>query len=391
MTNESSRRAVAIPDFESDRALETYPSRSDSAAPVRRHCGIRNQRVISNSPFGTATFGYNPIMSRQSGDLALVVEDLVKHFRVHQRGAGVSAGVRSLFRRKYTDVRAVDGVSFSVASGEMVGFLGPNGAGKTTTLKCLSGLLYPTSGRATVLGYTPHERKTEFLRSFTLVMGQRNQLFWDLPAMETFLVNQAIYRIPESDFAASLAELVDLLGLGPYLDKPVRNLSLGERMRAELAAALLHRPAILFLDEPTLGLDVTGAAAVRSFLADYNHRTGATVLLTSHYMVDVTALARRVVVIDQGRIRFDGDLQVLAEKTAPHRIVKITLSSHVDPVKLGEYGEVEAADGLTASLRIPRHNTKEAAARLLAELPVEDIAIEEPPIEEVIRQVFAEQ
>jgi ABC-2 type transport system ATP-binding protein len=347
--------------------------------------------VISNSPFGTATFGYNLIVARQNGDAAVVVEDLVKHFRVHRREAGVAAGVKSLLRRQYADVRAVDGVSFSIGRGEMVGFLGPNGAGKTTTLKCLSGLLYPTSGTATVLGYTPHERKTEFLRSFTLVMGQRNQLFWDLPAMETFLVNQAIYRIPESDFATTLAELVDLLGLGPYLDKPVRNLSLGERMRAELAAALLHRPAILFLDEPTLGLDVTGAAAVRSFLADYNRRTGATVLLTSHYMIDVTALARRVIIIDQGHIRFDGDLQVLADKTAPHRIVKVTLSSPVDPVGLAEYGEVEATDGFTASLRVPRSDTKDVAARMLSELPVEDIAIEEPPIEEVIRQVFAKE
>lgn len=336
-------------------------------------------------------WGYNPIVARQNGDLAVEVEDLVKHFRVHRREAGVAAGMKSLLRRKYADVRAVAGVSFSIDRGEMVGFLGPNGAGKTTTLKCLSGLLYPTSGRATVMGFTPHERKTEFLRAFTLVMGQRNQLFWDLPAMETFLVNQAIYRIPPADFDRTLAELVDLLGLGPYLDKPVRNLSLGERMRAELAAALLHRPAVLFLDEPTLGLDVTGAAAVRSFLADYNVRTGATVLLTSHYMIDVTALTRRVIVIDQGQIRFDGDLQVLADKTAPHRVIKVTLSSAVNRADLGGYGEVEATDGLTAVLRVSRSHTKDVAARLLAELPVEDIAIEDPPIEEVIRQVFAQE
>jgi ABC-2 type transport system ATP-binding protein len=339
---------------------------------------------------GAPIWGYNPTVARENEDAAVVVEHLFKHFRVHQRGAGVAAGVKGLFRRKYANVRAVDDVSFSIAPGEMVGFLGPNGAGKTTTLKCLSGLLHPTSGRAMVLGHIPHERRTGFLRSFTLVMGQRNQLFWDLPAMETFMVNQAIYRIPGPDFDATLTELVDLLGLGPYLDKPVRNLSLGERMRAELAAALLHRPSILFLDEPTLGLDVSGAAAVRSFLADYNRRTGATVLLTSHYMVDVTALARRVIVIDHGQIRYDGDLQVLAEKTAPHRLIKITLSSHVTTDELRRFGEVEATDGLTASLRVSRHDTKETAARLLSELPVEDIAIEEPPIEEVIRQVFAE-
>jgi ABC-2 type transport system ATP-binding protein len=322
---------------------------------------------------------------------AVQVEELAKHFRVHQREPGLAAGVRSLFKRRYADVKAVDGVSFSIAAGEMVGFLGPNGAGKTTMLKCLSGLLYPTSGRVRVLSFVPHQRRTEFLRSFALVMGQRNQLFWDLPAMETFLVNQAIYRIPEAEFRTSLDELVNLLELGPILDKPVRNLSLGERMRAELAAALLHRPRMLFLDEPTLGLDVTAAAAVRGFLNDYNRRQGATVLLTSHYMVDVTALSQRVIVIDRGRIRFDGDLQVLAERTAPHRVIKVTLSETVDRPRLAEFADIESLDGLTASLRVPRARTKEIAARLLSELPVEDIAIEDPPIEDVIRQVFAER
>jgi ABC-2 type transport system ATP-binding protein len=318
------------------------------------------------------------------------VEQLVKHFRVHQRDAGLAAGVKSFFRRAYVDVRAVDGVSFSIGPGEMVGFLGPNGAGKTTTLKCLSGLLHPTSGSAAVLGFVPHQRRPAFLRSFTLVMGQRNQLFWDLPAMETFLVNQAIYRIPEPDFRTALDELVDLLELSPYLGKPVRNLSLGERMRCELAAALLHRPPVLFLDEPTLGLDVTAAAAVRQFLSDYNRRHMATVLLTSHYMADVSALAQRVIVIDQGRIRFDGNLQELVEKTAPHRVIKLVMSEPVSKERLGDFGDVEQTEGLTASLRVARHATKGVAARLLAELPVEDISIEEPQIEDVVRQVFAE-
>ncbi|MGH8925675.1 MAG: ABC transporter ATP-binding protein [bacterium] len=319
------------------------------------------------------------------------VDQLVKHFRVHQRDAGLAAGVRSFFRRRYVDVRAVDGVSFSIEPGEMVGFLGPNGAGKTTTLKCLSGLLHPTSGSSAVLGFVPHQRRTEFLRSFTLVMGQRNQLFWDLPAMETFLVNQAIYRIPEPEFRIALEELVELLELSPYLGKPVRNLSLGERMRCELAAALLHRPSVLFLDEPTLGLDVTAAAAVRRFLFDYNRRHLATVLLTSHYMADVSALAQRVIVIDQGRIRFDGNLDELVEKTAPYRIVKVAMSEAVPKQRLEEFGEVEHAEGPTASIRVARHATREVAARLLAELAVEDISIEEPQIEDVIRQVFAER
>lgn len=320
-----------------------------------------------------------------------MVEDLVKHFRVHQRDAGLAAGVKSFFRRRYVDVRAVDGVSFAIEPGEMVGFLGPNGAGKTTTLKCLAGLLYPTSGVASVLGFTPHDRRAEFLRSFTLVMGQRNQLFWDLPAMETFLVNQAIYRIPESGFRRALDELVELLELSPYLNKPVRNLSLGERMRSELAAALLHRPRVLLLDEPTLGLDVTAAAAVRRFLSSYNQTHQATVLLTSHYMADVTALAQRVIVIDRGVIRFDGDLKELVERTAPHRIIKLATSTPVSRAVLTEFGEVEETDGLTASLKVPRQATKEVATRLLAELPVEDISIEEPEIEDVVRQVFAEK
>jgi ABC-2 type transport system ATP-binding protein len=321
---------------------------------------------------------------------AVVANDLTKHFRVHSRKAGVASGVRSLFRRTYTEVKAVDGVSFAIQSGEIVGFLGPNGAGKTTTLKCLSGLLHPTAGTATVLGFTPHDRRGEFLRSFTLVMGQRNQLFWDLPAMETFLVNQAFYRIPESQFRESLDELVELLDLTPVLEKPVRNLSLGERMKAELAAALLHRPQVLFLDEPTLGLDVTAAAAIRTFLAAYNQQHGATVLLTSHYMKDVVELARRVIIIDHGRIRFDGDLTQLIDATASHRVIRIKMSESIADDLLRDYGELIQVDAATATLRVERAETKKVAARMLAELPLEDISIEEPEIEEVIRQVFAE-
>jgi ABC-2 type transport system ATP-binding protein len=320
----------------------------------------------------------------------IAVRDLTKHFRVHTRAAGLASGVRSFFVRTYTEVKAVDGVSFAIDPGEMVGFLGPNGAGKTTTLKCLSGLLHPTAGEATVLGHTPHQRRPEFLRSFTLVMGQRNQLFWDLPAMETFLVNQAIYKIPEVQFRSVLDELIGLLGLSPVLEKPVRNLSLGERMKAELAAALLHQPKVLFLDEPTLGLDVTAAAAIRTFLTEYNEKHGATVLLTSHYMKDVVELARRVVVIDRGRIRFDGDLAQLIDATASHRVIKIKMSTLISSASLSEYGDLTQLDAVTATLRVKRADTKKNAARMLAELPLDDISIEEPEIEEVIRQVFAE-
>jgi ABC-2 type transport system ATP-binding protein len=334
-------------------------------------------------------FPHDPAF-RLTTDPAVEVRDLTKHFRVHARKAGLASGVRSFFRRTYTDVKAVDGVSFSINPGEMVGFLGPNGAGKTTTLKCLSGLLHPTSGSTTVLGFTPHHRRPSFLRSFTLVMGQRNQLFWDLPAMETFLVNQAIYRIPEDDFQTTVDELVALLGLAPVLEKPVRNLSLGERMKAELAAALLHRPKVLFLDEPTLGLDVTAAAAIRTFLASYNKEHGATVLLTSHYMTDVVELARRVIVIDHGRIRFDGDLAQLIDVTASHRVIRIRMSTPISDERLGEYGSVTQSDAVTATLQVGRAETKEVAARMLSELPLDDISIEEPEIEEVIRQVFAQ-
>ncbi|HKX74714.1 MAG TPA: ATP-binding cassette domain-containing protein, partial [Acidimicrobiia bacterium] len=313
------------------------------------------------------------------------------HFKVHEREAGLAASVRGLLRRSYRTVEAVNGISFTVEPGEMVGFLGPNGAGKTTTLKCLSGLLYPTSGRLAVLGFVPSQRRAEFLTSFTLVMGQRNQLFWDLPAMETFLVNQAIYRIPEVDFRASLEELVELLGLSEILEKPVRNLSLGERMKAELAAALLHRPQLLFLDEPTLGLDVTTSAAVRGFLGEYNRRFGATVLLTSHYMVDVEALCKRVIVIDHGHLRYDGDLTMLVRLTAPYRLIRITLAQPVPEADLAGYGELEEAAGLTATLRVAREDTKGVAGRVLAQLPVDDIAIEEPPLEEVIGRFFVER
>ena len=322
---------------------------------------------------------------------AVEVDHLAKHFRVHTREAGLTAGVRSLFRRSYAEVKAVDDVSFSIAPGEMVGFLGPNGAGKTTTLKCLSGLLYPTTGSAHVLGYRPYERSTDFLRSFTLVMGQRNQLFWDLPASETFLVNKAIYRIPEAEFRSTLDELVDLLDLGGVINKPVRNLSLGERMKAELAASLLHRPQVLFLDEPTLGLDVTAAASIRGFLGTYNRERQATVLLTSHYMTDVVELARRVIVIDRGRIRFDGDLSLLIEQNAPHRVIKVRMAETVNESRLEEFGVLVGFDGITAALRVPRADTKRTAARMLADLPLDDISIEEPEIEEVIRQVFAEE
>jgi ABC-2 type transport system ATP-binding protein len=320
--------------------------------------------------------------------MSVHVDGLVKHYRVHHREAGLRGSIRSVFRRQYELVKAVDGISFDIQQGEIVGFLGPNGAGKTTTLKCLSGLLYPTAGQATVLGFTPAKREREYLRQFTLVMGQRNQLLWDLPAMETFLVNQAIYGVPEPQFRETLDELVTLLGLQPLLTKQVRKLSLGERMRCELAASLLHRPCVLFLDEPTIGLDVTAQATIREFILAYNQRYGATVLLTSHYMADVTALASRVLVIEQGSLVYDGDLQALVERTAPYKLLRLTLEVPVEPADLASLGEIESSDGLKVTLRVPRTATKNAAAGALATLPVADVSVEEPPVEEIIREVF---
>ena len=321
------------------------------------------------------------------------VEGLVKQFRVHRREPGLGAALRSVVRRQYDDVRAVDDITFSLERGAVVGFLGPNGAGKTTTLKCLAGLLHPTAGTVRVLGHEPWRREATYLSRIALVMGQRNSLYWDLPAMDAFEVQRSVYRIPPTRYRETLAELVELLDLEPLLAKQVRVLSLGERMRCELAGALLHDPEVLFLDEPTLGLDVNGQAVLRSFLREHNARCGSTVLLTSHYMGDVTALASRVLVIDHGRLHFDGDLSTLVERHAPYRLVRATFREPVEPAALatlGEGVEIVACDAAKVTARVPRGLTTRVTARLLAEHQVEDIAIEDPPIEDVIRAVYAD-
>jgi len=320
----------------------------------------------------------------------IVVDHLRKYYDVHQKEPGLAGSLRSFVRRKTYQVKAVDDISFSIAPGEMVGFLGPNGAGKTTTLKVLSGLLYPTGGRVEVLGFTPHERRSAYLKQFTLVMGQKNQLMWDLPAIETFLVNKAIYEIAQADYRATFDELNALLELEPLLKKQVRKLSLGERMKCELAAALLHRPQVLFLDEPTIGLDVTMQVAIRHFVAEYNRRHDATVILTSHYMADVTALTRRIIVIDRGRLLYDGDLRQLVEQVAPYKLLSIVLREATPRGVLARYGEIESLDGVKATLRVPRGQATDVAARLLSDVQLDDVLIEEPPVEDIIRQVFAE-
>ena len=316
------------------------------------------------------------------------VRDLQKTYRIHEREAGARASVRSLFRRQYKQVEAVKGVTFDLEEGEIVGFLGPNGAGKTTTLKMLSGLLHPTGGEAKVLGEVPWRRAPAYLRQISLVMGNRNQLMWDIPAMDSFRVNQAIYDIPPAEFEETVAELTELLDLGPLFKKQVRSLSLGERMKCEVAAALLHRPRVLFLDEPTLGLDVTMQARIRDFIARYNQRHRATIILTSHYMADVTALCKRVVVIHHGSILYDGDLARLSDRMAPYKLVHLDLEDQEDGVRIESLAEVvERKDG-RISLKVPRAETSGTVARVLAEFPVLDLTVQDPPIEEVIDQLF---
>jgi len=299
------------------------------------------------------------------------VDKLVKEYRVHERSAGAWASVRSLFRRKYRTMRAVDELSFGIAAGERVGFLGPNGAGKTTTLKVLSGLLHPTSGTVRVDGFDPKRREFAFLRSITLVMGQKQQLLWDLPPVDTFAMNRAIYDIGKREFDETVSELSRLLELGELTKRPTRQLSLGERMKCELVAALLHRPRVLFLDEPTIGLDVSMQATLRRFIRDYNERFSATVLLTSHYMDDVAALCPRVVVIDKGHLTYDGALGELVRKVRPQKRVIVRLS-----------------DGKQETIDVPAHDLQPTIARLLAR-GVADLTVEDPPLEDVMRELFS--
>jgi ABC-2 type transport system ATP-binding protein len=305
-------------------------------------------------------------------DPVVHVAELTKIYKVPEREAGLGAAAKALFRRQTRDVRAVEAISFDIGAGEVVGFLGPNGAGKTTTLKMLAGLLYPTEGVAKVLGHVPSKREREYLRRMTMVMGNRNQLQWDIPALDSFELNRAIYRLQREDYLAMRDELIELLDVGDLVRKPVRNLSLGERMKVEIVGALLHRPQVLFLDEPTIGLDVTMQKRIRTFVAEYNQRHGATVLLTSHYMADVEALCKRVIVIHHGRLLFDGQLAALAESFAAYKTIEAVLM-----------------DGERVTLRVPKAETSRATAQLLAEHDVSDLTVEDPPIEDVIEQVFA--
>ena len=317
------------------------------------------------------------------------VRDLHKDFKVHERPPGVRAALRSLFRRTYKTVRAVDGVSFEVGAGERVGFLGPNGAGKTTTLKVLAGLLHPSGGEVSVDGHVPRLRAEGYLQTITLVMGQKQQLLWDLPPADTFELNRALFDVPRAVFRETLDELVTLLELGDLLRKPTRQLSLGERMKCEFAASLIHRPRVLFLDEPTIGLDVSMQATIRAFIRAYNERHGATVLLTSHYMDDVAALCPRIVVIDKGKLTYDGSLEELVRRVRPEKRVVLHLERAVDRADLESLGRLVSFGAAEAVLQVRSELVRDTVNRALATLPVADLTVENAPLEEVMADLFA--
>ncbi|MEI8255431.1 MAG: ATP-binding cassette domain-containing protein [Deltaproteobacteria bacterium] len=318
------------------------------------------------------------------------VRQLSKHYEVHSRPPGVLAALRSVFHREYKTVRAVEDISFEIAKGERVGFLGPNGAGKTTTLKMLSGLLHPTHGEIRVAGFEPRHRAHEFLRSIMLVTGQKQQLLWDLPPAETFELNRAIYGVPDAQYRESLDELTTLLEIGDLVGKPTRQLSLGERMKCELAASLLHRPKVLFLDEPTIGLDVTAQSVVRTFIKTYNERHDATVILTSHDMDDVAALCPRIIVIDQGQLSWDGPLDDLARTLRPGKRVTLRFGQPVGDAEIAALdGRVIDRADTRVVLQVEAPSLNAVVSAALARLPVVDLAVEDPPLEEVLADLFA--
>ncbi len=315
------------------------------------------------------------------------VQNLKKYYSIPIRGEGLKESIRSLFFRQMREVRAIDDISFSLEEGEIVGFLGPNGAGKTSTLKTLSGLLHPSGGEVKTLGYVPWQREPNFLRQITLVMGNRNQLQWDIPALDSFELNRAIYNIPRAQFVQLRDELMELLELKDLAQKPIRNLSLGERMKMELVGSLLHQPKILFLDEPTLGLDVSMQRKIREFIAEYNRRYGAAVLLTSHYMADVEALCKRVIIIHHGKIIFTGGLTDLANRFSSHKTITITFIEA--PEHIEDYGEITERNENTIKMRVNKNEIAAVSASLFQKFQISDITIEEPPIEDVIDTLFS--
>ncbi len=315
------------------------------------------------------------------------VRELTKSYRVYKKREGLGGSIRGLFRREYSDVEAVRGIDLDVQQGEFVAFLGPNGAGKTTTLKLLSGVINPTSGSATVMGFVPWQRRNEYRRRFALVMGQKNQLWWDLPAQESYRLHQQIYGIPVERFDQTLGELTDLLDVGRLLSQPVRELSLGERMKMELIAALLHSPEVLFLDEPTIGLDVIAQHNIQQFLRYYQEKRKITILLTSHYMKDVAALCQRVVIIARGTIQYDGSLSGIIDKFSGLKIITLQLAEGHTP-SLSRFGEVLDENWPKVRIRVQRSDVPRVLTETLRDHPIEDVVVEDPPLEDVIAELF---
>ncbi|MCO6457928.1 MAG: ABC transporter ATP-binding protein [Pirellulaceae bacterium] len=318
------------------------------------------------------------------------VRGLAKSYRVYQKREGLLASLRGLFHREYREVRAVRGIDLTVDQGEFVAFLGPNGAGKTTTLKLLSGVISPSGGSATVLGHVPWKRENAYRRRFALVMGQKNQLWWDLPAQESFRLHQQIYRIEPEAFQRSLRELTELLGVGRLLAQPVRELSLGERMKMELTAALLHSPDVLFLDEPTIGLDVVAQHNIQQFLKFYQEKRQITILLTSHYMKDVAALCKRVVIIAQGAIKYDGSLSGILDRFSGHKVITLLFAEDQPVEDLERFGTLLEIQPPKARLRVPRGEVARILAAILSRHTIADVAVEDPPLEEVIAEMFSQ-
>ncbi|MEN9389067.1 MAG: hypothetical protein RLY61_151 [Candidatus Parcubacteria bacterium] len=319
---------------------------------------------------------------------AITVSNLSRVFKAYNKEEGGRGTLRNLFNRKYIDLYAVKDMTFTVEEGELVGFIGPNGAGKTTTLKMLSGLLFPSFGEIDVLGYKPFDRKPEFLMQLSLIMGNRNQLWSDLSAIDTFRLNKEIYKISDKEFSKMFTELTDLLELGEIIYRPVRKMSLGQRMKCELVASLLHKPRILFLDEPTLGLDVVMQKKLREFIKDYNAKHNSTVLLTSHYMDDVKEVCNRVIIINEGTKLFDGSLASLVQEHAGYKTLSITFNKEIDITALREIGEVEMSDAFKAQVRVKKEDVPSVAHKLLSTFDVDDLDINEPSLEVIIRGIF---
>lgn len=320
----------------------------------------------------------------------ITVKHLTKSFKQYKKESGLAGSIKSIFKREYIDIKAVQDVSFEIQPGEFVGFIGPNGAGKTTTLKMLSGLLYPSSGHIKVMEYTPWERKREYLKQISLVMGQKNQLWWDLPPIDSFALNKEIYQISDHDYKKRVAELTEILEISDILNIQVRKLSLGQRMKCELAASLLHAPKVIFLDEPTIGLDVVMQKKLRAFFKEYNERYNTTIMLTSHYMDDVKELCKRVIIINSGKVIYDGNLKELVHKYVHHKNITFALNREVLREDIEGFGNITEFDGMSATISIPREEIPHVSAAILQKLPVEDLDIKEIGLDEVVRMIFRE-